>query len=114
MTTSHQRDLHRFECHSHSILGRSTLEEKLAAQCPRTDVREPEKLECLWPALPPLRSLFGGEPSKPNEPSLVGMQLQREQLQTGLQLFQKLHSVGLILEPDDEIVGVANNDYFAA
>jgi len=68
-------------------------------------IRFPETLGC---------SVAGGEPSKLDQPGLVGVQLQAELREPLTEIAEELLGVAKILEPNDEVIGEPHHDYVAS
>jgi len=73
---------------------------------PSADVREAQELEGLRLPESPCRSSLGGEPPELDQPGLVGMQLQPELREPLAKVVEELLGVALMLEADDEIIGL--------
>src|ERR1700716_220883 len=78
-----------------------------------TDEGEAQKVEGLRLAEPlPLAALCR-KASELDQPGLLRMQRQRKLPQPLAHLLQKEPAIAMVLEPDDEVVGVAHNDHVA-
>src|SRR4030081_498584 len=78
-----------------------------------TDEGEAQKVEGLRLAEPlPLAALCR-KASELDQPGLLRMQRQRNLPQPLAHLLQKEPAIAMVLEPDDEVVGVAHNDHVA-
>ncbi len=77
-------------------------------------MREAKKLERLRLAETPLFPLLGSEPPKPDQPGLLGVQLQRELRESLAKISPEPISVLPILETHHEIVSEARDDHAAA
>ena len=78
----------------------------------RAIVREAQKVECLRLAHPALAPVQQREPAKLHEAGLVRVQAQTEPGQPLPNVAQVSLRIPLVLEPDNDIVSVANDDRF--
>ena len=76
-------------------------------------VREPEEVESLRTPFPPCPAVRHREFAELNETGLVRVQLEREVGQPVLQIAQEPFCIPLVLEPDNEIIGVTHDDRLA-
>src|ERR1700688_4460752 len=74
---------------------------------------EAQEVEGLRLAKPAPLSAFRRKASELDEPGLLGMQRQRKLTQPLTHLIQEAPGVALVLEPDDEVVGVTHDDHVA-
>src|SRR6185436_7418405 len=79
-----------------------------------TDVLEPKEVEGLRLAESPFGTAESRETAELEQPGLFCMQRQGKLLHSTPQIHQELFRVGLVLEADDEVVGVAHDDDLAA
>ena len=80
----------------------------------RADMRETEKVERFRLALAPGCPVADGEPPELDQPGLLRVQLQPELREPLPQVGQEPLCVPAMLEPHDEIVGVAHDDHITA
>src|SRR6266540_40508 len=74
-------------------------------------MREAEKVERLRLAQTPTRPTIGREPAELDQSRLVRVQFQGELREPLAQVPEKPLGVLLMLEPDDEVVGEADDDH---
>ena len=74
---------------------------------------KPRKLKVSGLPSPRRLRLFRREASELDQPGLLRMQRQRKLLQPLAHLVQEAPGVALVLEADDEVVGVAHDDHVA-
>src|SRR6516162_3115499 len=72
-----------------------------------------QEVKSLRLAEPALLAIFRRKASELDEPGLLGVKRQRKLLQPCAHFIQKAPGVGLVLEPDNEVVGVAHDDHIA-
>jgi hypothetical protein len=58
-----------------------------------------------------LLTLLGGEPPEPDQPRLLGRELQAELREPATKIRQEPLRVSLMLKPDDVVVGIAHDDH---
>src|SRR6185295_244405 len=89
------------------------MELEVSAPVGRADVRESEKVERLGFTLASMRPAFGCIATELDQARLVGVKLETERSETSAQLSESRVRVCFVLEPDDEVVRVANDDHLA-
>ena len=98
----------------HPFRDGDTPQPEPAAVGPRADVREAEEVEDLRLTLAPLPSSLGGEPPELDQPRLVRVQLQPEPRKPFTKLDPEPPRIPLVLEPDDDVVGLCGLPGYAA
>src|SRR5215217_5230276 len=98
----------------HPLFGRDALDLETSVLGLRADVREAEKLERLGSARAAPGSPLGREAAKLDQTRLGRAQLQAEPRQPAAKFTPEALRVVMALEADDEVVGVAHDDYLAA
>lgn len=76
-------------------------------------MRETQEVECLRLARPALASLHCCEPPELHEAGLVRVETETESGQPLPEVAEVLLRIPLMLEPDYDIVGVADDDRYA-
>src|SRR5262249_34176116 len=74
---------------------------------------EAQEVEGLRFAEPAPFAAFRRKASELDEPGLLGMQRQRKPSQPLTHLFQKEPCVDMVLEADDEVIGIAHDNHVA-
>src|SRR5438876_3517477 len=77
------------------------------------DEGEAQEVEGLRFAEPVPLTAFRRKASELDEPGLLGMKQQRKLLQPRAHLVEEAPGVALVLEADDEVVGIAHDDHVA-
>ncbi len=75
---------------------------------------EAEEVERLGLGLSARASVLGREASELDQPRLLGRQLQAEPREPVAKIGQEPLRIALVLEPDDVVVGVADDDHLTA
>ena len=94
----------------HPLAYRVAPNDEVSPAIHATDVREPEEVECLRFALSPPSTIRRCVAPKLQQAGLRGVKLQTEFAQTLLQLAQEAFRFPAMLEPDHEVVRVADYD----
>src|SRR3990172_3331349 len=92
----------------------ATYGESIAFQSPAAYVREPEKVERFRLPFFPFRSVRFREPSELDESGFLVVNFQTVFGESFLHFFQKAFRLTLVLEPHNEVVGIAYDDYLTA
>jgi hypothetical protein len=77
-------------------------------------VRESKEVEGLGLSLSSPIAIADGEPTKLDQSGLFRVQLQAELGKALLELHEELLALVAMLEPNDEVIGVAHHDYLSA
>jgi hypothetical protein len=109
-----QRLAYRFERRPHSFLRGQPVEQEFPRLRLPADMRESEKVEGLRLPLPSFTTVRRGQAAEAHQPCLLGMHFQSKALQALLELSPEPDCVGLMLETQHEVVGVAHDDDLAA
>jgi hypothetical protein len=113
MASLSQLGLERRELGSHPLLDRVAVDLEAPLQSRPTDVGEPQKGEGLRLPLASPFSVLAREASKLDQASLVGVKLEAEACQSLAQLPQTSLRLCPMLEPNDEVIGIAHDDHVA-
>ena len=114
MTPTHQRLPHLAQLGPQPLGRRLPLHDEAPAPVlPTTDVGEAQERERLRLALPALLPVLGGEPPEFDQSRLLGVQSQAELLQATPEFSEEAFGIAAVLEPHDEIVGIAHDDHVA-
>src|SRR5712691_9343490 len=104
---------YRPELCSHAVPPGLPFDQEFALVGFAADEGEAQKVEGLRLAEPSCPAVLHRPASELDEPRLLGMQRQRKLLQPLAHLVKEAPGVALMLEADDEVVGVAHNDHVA-
>ena len=114
MSQAHKRLLQLLDFDPEPLGYRLALDEEPSRQSfHAAHVREAQKIEGLRFALPTLLSVLGSEASELDEACLIGMQCQPKLFHPRFERTQESVGLSLVLEPQDEVVGVADDDDIA-
>src|SRR5205085_12296842 len=90
-----------------------SFDQELAIPGFTADESESQEVEGLRLAEPASFAVLLRKSSELDEPGLLGMQRQRILRQLRAQLVQKTPGIAFVLEPDDEVIGIAHDDHVA-
>lgn len=110
MPAAHQRLPKCSQRCPHPLLGREAKQAEPAFAGCATTMREAQKIEGLWPALPPFTTLDGRKSTKLDESSLVRVQGQAERAHTRLQILQETLCRRLAFKAEHTVIGIANHN----
>ncbi len=97
----------------HAVSPGLPFEQEFARAGFAADEGEAQEVEGLRFAEPSRLAVFRCKASELDEPGLLGMKRQRELLQPRAHLVEEAPGVTLVLEPDNEVVGIAYEDHVA-
>ncbi len=100
-----------FQLRPHPFRDRDALNPEPSAPGRRADVREAQEIERLRLAGPACLPVPGSVPPELDQPRLTRVQFQPELREPAAQLAQEPVGVLPFLEPDDEVVREADDDY---
>jgi len=104
----------RGEPRTHSTLGGVPVEQEPTRPRLPADMREAEKVECVWLALPPISTLCRRELAEADQSRLVGVHFQSESSQTILEIGSTSSRNAFVLKTQHDVVGVPHDDHIAA
>jgi hypothetical protein len=115
MAASHEFISDHIELGRHPLAHGPPHQQKLPRLGSPANMREPQEVESLQiPLKAPFCPPFDRIEAEGNQSGLLGVEFQPESLQSPAQFVQKTRSVLLPLEPNNEIVGIADNDNVTA
>ena len=99
---------------AHSIATSSPKKQELVVTRPTADVDEAEKRKRFRFSQTPSSASFGRESAKLDDARFLRMHLERELLQSLAEFSVKRGGIALILETDDDIIGISDEDDIAS
>src|SRR5712691_9595621 len=97
----------------HAVAPGVPFDLELVPACLAADEGEAQEVEGLRLAEPTPLAVFRRKASELDQPGLLGVKRQRKLFQSLAQRVQKAPGVALVLEADNEVVGIAHDDHVA-